>query len=706
MTRHLNLWLLLAAGLSAFPAAFAQAKPDYPPTPVRPVTDNYHGVAVVDPYRWLEDAISPEVVSWTAAQNEFTRKTLATFPGREKLRNKLQLPFSVTTLSSPQLFGKRLFYSKRSQLQNQPVIYCRDGSQGAALLALDPNGLSADGTVAMDWMHPSADGARIAYGTSSGGTERSTLHIRDVVSGSDLGDSVPNTQHCSLVWDPDNAGFSYSRHPARGEVPEGEDVFHAQIFHHTLGANPKTDVVVFAEGKRAIQEERAVTGSSDNKWVFVSASLDWAKNDLYVRANGSNEPFRTVAEGLDGQVNGDGFGGKLYLLTNVEAPRYHVVMVDPAAPGRAHWIEIIPEQTGVIDGMTIAGGRLVLRVTEAAVSHLKIFRLDGKLVGEVPLPAMGAINGVTGNPESADLYFDYRTFTQPATVYHYDLATRSLAALEKSESGIDASAYEVTQVFVTSTEGARVPMFLVHKKGLAMDGSRPTLLTGYGGFALTESPGFRATWIPWLDMGGVYADACLRGGNEYGRAWHQAGRLGKKQNVFDDFYACAQWLVDHKVTDRGHLAAEGGSNGGLLVGAALTQRPEMFKAVVCAVPLLDMLRFQLFSIGRYWTPEYGSSEDSTQFPWLRAYSPYQNVKAGTAYPATLFEASEGDYRVDPLHAKKMAALVQASTSGDAPILLRIESKAGHGQGKPTAKRIDEGVDILSFLLMQMGISLQ
>ncbi len=705
MIRQRNLWLLLTCGVLSLSASFSKAKPNYPGTPVRPVTDNYHGVSIVDPYRWIEDAANPEVVSWTAAQNEFTRQTLAGFGGREKLRNRLQLPFSVTTVSSPILFGKRLFYSKRSRLQNQPVIYCRDGAQGSSVLALDPNGLSSDGTVAMDWMHPSSEGARIAYGTSAGGTERSTLHVRDVVSGSDLAEAIPNTQHCSLVWDPDNKGFSYSRHPAKGEVPEGEDVFHAQIFHHTLGADPKSDPIVFAEGKRVIQEERAVSGSSDNKWVFVTTSLDWAKNDLYVRANGSSEPFRTVAEGLDGQVTGDAFGGKLYLLTNVDAPKFHVVTVDPAAPGKDHWIEIIPQQTGVIEGMTLAGDRLVLRVTEAAVAHLEIFRLDGKPVGEVPLPAMGAISTVAGNPESPDLYFDYRTFTQPTTVYHYELATRSLATLEKSESGIDASAYEVSQVFVASKDGTRVPMFLVHRKGLAMDGARPTLLTGYGGFAVTEDPTFRATWIPWLDMGGVYADACLRGGNEYGREWHEAGRLGRKQNVFDDFYACAQWLTDNKVTDRGHLAAEGGSNGGLLVGAALTQRPEMFKAIVCAVPLLDMLRFQLFSIGRYWTPEYGSSEDSTQFQWLRAYSPYQNVKSGTAYPATLFEASEGDYRVDALHAKKMAALVQASTSSDAPILLRIESKAGHGQGKPTGKRIEEGVDILSFLMMQMGMTL-
>jgi prolyl oligopeptidase len=699
----MSAWLTLLLALA--PQIAAAPRISYPESPVRDVPDTLHGRVLIDPYRWLEEDTTKAVQDWTAAQNALTRKVLDGFPGRALLEERLRNLYAIPVMSKPEVFGGRLFYSKRAGSQNQPLLLVRQTErQAAPRVVLDPNGLSADGTVALDWMFPSPDGSLIAYGTSASGSEKSTLKVRHVDSAEDLTERIEHTEFASVAWDPDAKGFLYTRHPARGQVPEGEEVFHERVYYHRLGDDPASDTLIFGGEGRPIQESRGVLTSSDRNWVFLETSLDWAKNDLYVRRSGSRDAFVPVAVGLDGNTHADAFGGRLYIRSNVHAPRYRILTADPAAPDSSNWKVLIPEQQGVIDEFAIVGGRIALAISEKAVSRLFLYGLDGSPIREVSLPTLGEVSDLAGEPGGKALYFVFTSFVYPAAVYRYDLERDTLEPLEKPTSDINASVFEAREDWVTSKDGTKVPIFVVHKKGVAMDGNRPTLLSGYGGFDISETPAFRPYVIPWLEAGGVYAQVCLRGGGEFGKEWHEAGRLERKQNVFDDFHAAAEWLVSTGITKPARLAGQGGSNGGLLVGAALTQRPELFGAIVCQVPLLDMIRYQRFSIARYWVPEYGSSEDTKQFEFLLAYSPYHNVKAGTRYPATLLTTAESDSRVAPLHARKMAALLQAKTGGDAPILLRVETKAGHGSGKPTSKRIAESVDILSFLMMRLGVS--
>jgi len=704
IARRMLAALLLCATVNA-PRPAAAAKPAYPPSQIQPVADTLHGTVLVDPYRWLEDGESDAVKRWSDAQNSFTRSVLDPYPGREALREKLRNLYSVTTTSEARVRGSRLFYSRHVGTQNQPVVMVREGS-GNARIALDPNTLASDGTVALDWMYLSPDGARFAYGTSAGGSEQSTLRVREIAAAgtpSDLAEAIPNTAHASVAWDPDGRGFLYTRHPAKGEVPAGEEVFHERVFHHRIGDDPAKDPVIFGGEGRPMQETRNVHLSSDRRWVFLELSTDWAKNDLLIRPAAGGE-FQPIATGLDGTVTGDSWDGVMYLVTNVGAPHYKVVRADPSHPGPDGWKDVVPEPKGVIDDFQIVGGKLALVIAENAVSRVMIYSLDGKLEREVALPTLGTVGGLAGDAAGHELYFGFTSFAFPNTLYRYDLQKHTLAPVESSTSPLRAADYVTRQEWFTSKDGTRVPLFLVHRKDLKMDGNRPTLITGYGGFNVSTTPAYHPDAFPWLDAGGVYASVCLRGGGEFGRAWHEAGRLEHKQNVFDDFHAAAEWLVKSGITRPERLAARGGSNGGLLMGAIETQRPELYGAIVCQAPLLDMIRYQNFLIARYWVPEYGSSEDPAQFRYLLAYSPYQNVHDGTHYPPTLFTTADEDSRVDPLHARKMAARLQAATSGDAPILIRIESKAGHGMGKPISKRIDEAVDVLSFLFMQLHVS--
>ncbi len=689
----------LMAGITS-----AGERPAPPPTPVRAVVDTLHGVPVTDPYRWLENASDPEVEVWQQAQNAYTQDVLAAWPGRARLTQSYQALFAVNTAIGAETAGKRIFLAKKDGLQNQPVLEMRTGTgESAGTIVLDPNTFSADGTTALDWNFPSPDGSLLAYGKSEGGSEHSTLYVRDVTTGKDLSEAIPNTQHSSVVWDADGKGFTYSRHPAKGEVPAGEEVFHEQIFHHKLGDDWKSDAMVWSGDGAPIQEVRQATGSSDHKWVFLTTTTDWAKNDLYVRPAGSTAAFTPLAKGKDGNIGGDAVRGTFYLLTNIDTPRYHVVKTTLGPDGPAAWTEVVPEQKGVIQAMQVVNDHLVLTIAENALSRIAIYDLAGKWVKDVPLPTLGTADGVRGEPDGKQFFFRFASYTYPSMVYRYDFASGRVTPLEKRDLPFAPADYVTEQVWATSKDGTKVPMFVVHKKGLKLDGERPTILFGYGGFNVSETPEFRAAIFPWLDNGGVWCDANLRGGGEFGRAWHEAGRLARKQNVFDDYYACAEWLIANHYTKTARLATHGGSNGGLLVGAAITQRPDLWGAAVCEVPLLDMLRYQNFSIARYWVPEYGSSEDADQFKFLLAYSPYQNVKKGTAYPPTLFTAGAEDSRVDALHARKMCALVQASSSGPGPYLLRVESKAGHGQGKPTAKRIESAVDVYGFLMQQFGM---
>ncbi|HTM58251.1 MAG TPA: hypothetical protein VL123_07535, partial [Candidatus Udaeobacter sp.] len=481
---------LLLVFLWSAPCPANAARPSYPASPMHEVADTLQGQVVVDPFRWLEKGDSPETAAWAEAQNALTRSTLDAIPGRDALRSKLTRLYAITTTTAPRVHGSRVFLTRHTGSQNQPVIEVLE--KGAApRVVLDPNPLAADGTIALDWLYPSPDGARIAYGTSPGGSEHSTLHVRDVATGRDLAEVIPETEHASVAWDPDGTGFLYTRHPSRGQVPPGEEVYHEQVYHHRLGENVASDPLVFSEQGRDIHEVRNVSLSSDSRFAFLTLTLDWAKNDLFVRRAGSDAAFAPVAVGLDGRVSGDAFGGRLYLLTNVGAPRYRIVSVDPATPGPDHWRDVVPQRAGVIRDMAIVGGRLAVHVMENASSRLRLFTLAGALESEIALPALGTVSDLSADPGGQDLYFAFTSFTYPSAVYRFNLPGKQLGRLEKDDAIVRPGDYEIRQEWATSKDGTHVPLFIVHRRGLAMDGQRPTWLTGYGGFDVSETPAFR-----------------------------------------------------------------------------------------------------------------------------------------------------------------------------------------------------------------------
>jgi prolyl oligopeptidase len=587
------------------------------------------------------------------------------------------------------------------------VLLVREGVHEADRPLVDVNKMSADGTVALDWWFPSEDGKYVAYGTSPSGSEESTLHIIETATGNLLSDIIERTRFSSLSWKKDDSGFYYTRHPKKGEVPAGEEVYHVKVFYHALGSDSARDPLIFGEGRNAQDIPTVQLSDDSDRWLLINVFEGWAKSELYLLDTQSNAPPLELTQGKTALYSGEILHGKLYIVTNEGASHYRVMTADTASPRRENWTELIPENTAVLQNLGIVGGKLLGQYQKNASSLLRMFALDGKELGEIPLPAIGTVSGIGGKWDRSEAFFDFQSFTVPPSVYQFDPAVRATVLWDQVKAPLDPSAYEVNQVWYASKDGTKVPMFVFHKKGLALNGKNPTLLTGYGGFNVSLTPVFVPSRFLWLDHGGVFAVANLRGGAEFGEDWHRAGMLDKKQNVFDDFVAAAEYLISQKYTDREHLSIQGGSNGGLLMGAAFTQRPDLFRAVVCQVPLLDMLRYQNFQIAKLWVAEYGSADDPKQFDFIYAYSPYQHVKAGTEYPSILFMTADTDTRVDPMHAKKMAALMQAEAangkSRTRPILLRIETKAGHGAGKPLTKQIEEGVDVYSYLFWQLGV---
>ncbi len=681
-----------------------------PATRVEPVDEIFHGEHVPDPYRWLEDGGSPDVQAWTAAQNGYTSAVLGAVPGRQAIERRLTELLSVGWVGVPEPRGGRLFYQRRDGTQNQPVLYVREEPEGAERPLIDPNALSAAGTIALDWYFPSPGGRLLAYGLSSDGSEQSTLYVLDVDSGERLPDTIDRTRHISLAWLPDGSGFFYSRLPAPGSVPAGEEPYHRRVYRHRLGDDPDADALVWSE-RRDMRESPSVEVSDDGRWLLLIVELGWDQADVYLRD--LHDPaggWITVAEDVPALFTGEIYGDTLYLATNLDAPRSRVLAVPLADPRRERWREVVPEQPdAILEGARIAGGRLALSYMVNAQSRLELCALDGGEREEIALPGIGSVTGLGAERYGAELYIGYTSFTVPAAVYRRELASGAQREWAAVAGGIDPAAIDVRQVWYGSTDGARVSMFIVAPKGVALDGERPVLLTGYGGFNISLTPAYSAATVFWLEQGGVFAQPNLRGGGEYGEEWHRAGMLEQKQHTFDDFIAAAEWLLREGYTRPERLAIRGGSNGGLLVGAATTQRSDLFRAAVCAVPLLDMLRFHRFLIAQLWTTEYGSAEQPEQYRWLRAYSPYHHVKQGTRYPAVLFTTAESDSRVDPLHARKMAALLQRATGAppdERPVLLRVETQAGHGQGKPLAKTIEEQTDIWSFLCAQLGVEVR
>jgi len=700
----------------------AAAPPAPPKAQAKPVVDMYHGTKVTDNYRWLEDGNSPETQKWVADEMAYTRALLDPLPGRDAIHKRLTELLSIGSITAPLIGGKHYFYTKREGMQNQPILYVREGLNGTDRVLVDANALAADGTIALDWYQPSENGKYVAYGTSPSGSEMSTLHIIETKTGTVLPDTIERTRAASIAWTLDNSGFYYTRYPKKGDVPEGQEMYNRHVFYHQLGDDPaQEDKPIFGEGRDA-EDWPNVHLSNDGRWLLIQVSQGWTKSELFLMDVKKGTPPTRVTTGKNFLYGAEVYNDKLYITTNEDAPRYRVFVADAGNYDREAWKELIPQTDAVLQGTAVFGGKLFAQYEQNASSQLKLFDLDGKKISDITLPAIGTVFGSGGRWDRDEAFFGFQSFTTPPSIYRVELAPIKIKADDHSESSaigqtslwtkvdapsIDPSGYNVNQEWFTSKDGTRVPMFVVHKKGVAKNGKNPTLLTAYGGFNVSLTPSFSRTAYLWMEHGGIYAVANLRGGAEFGEDWHRAGMLDKKQNVFDDMIAAAEHLIAEKYTDKNHLAIQGGSNGGLLMGAMMTQRPDLFRAVVCQVPLLDMLHYQDFQIAKLWIPEYGTSEDAEQFKWLYAYSPYHHVKAGTEYPAILFMTADTDTRVDPMHAKKMAALMQAEAKNGAsrtrPILLRIESKAGHGAGKPVTKQIEEFTDVYSFLFWQLAV---
>jgi prolyl oligopeptidase len=677
--------------------------PIYPASRTSDTVDVLHGESIPDPYRWLEESDSDEVRSWTEAQNALTAAYLAEAPARPAIRTRLESLLTIGALGTPTPVKGRYFYQLREGTQNQPVLYVREGLHGPDRVLIDPNTLDAAGTTALDWLFPSEDGRLMAYGLSQNGSEESELRILDVTTGADLPDRISRTRAASVAWLPDASGFYYTRYPESGTVPDGEDAYHRAVYYHALGTSPDEDPLVF---KPAAKEHwPGVDLSPDGRWLVLQVARTFDATDLYLLDREGSGGLVAVARDLPYTFEGQVIDGKMYLRTNFEAPNFRLYLVDPTAPAQSGWRELVPTRSdAVLDGVMVLKRHLALSYLERATSRLRLADRQGALLQELVLPALGSVFGWGGEPDGEELLYGFSSFTVPPSIYRVDLSSTTTTLWRRVEApGIAPENYTVEQVTYQSKDGTPVTMFVVRRRDVMPDGDRPTYLTGYGGFNISMTPSFSRSILLWLERGGVLAIPNLRGGGEYGEDWHQGGMLAQKQNSFDDFIAAAEWLIESGWTRAERLAAAGGSNGGLLMGAVLTQRPALFRAVVVQVPLLDMLRYHRFLIARLWIPEYGSAEDAEQFRWLRAYSPYHHVRPGTGYPAVLLATAESDTRVDPLHARKMTARLQAATGSDRPILLRLESRAGHGAGKPIAKVLDELTDTWSFVFAELGV---
>ena len=698
---------LFAAALFAGDSSAPTATAAPPKVPVHVVEDTIYGHTIADPYRWLENSDSPETQQFVHDELAYTRSILDPLPLRDQIHKRLTDLMSIGAIGTPQIGGPYYFYTRREGTQNQPVLLVREGSNGKDRALVDPNQMSSDGTTAMDWWYPSDDGKFVAYGISNSGSEQSVLHVVETATGKVLPDTIDRTRFGGVAWKKDNSGFYYNRNPRKGDVPAGEEVYHVKTFYHALGSDPATDKLFFGEGLGAQEIPSVQFADDDGRWLLIKVFVTYVKSELYLHDLKAGTPPVKITNDKEAIYDGEIFRGKIYITSNEDAPRFRMFVADVGHPQREHWSEAIPQSDAILQNISVVGEKLVGLYEKNASSQLKLFELSGKPMADVPLPTIGSVAGLGGKWDRKEMFFGFQSFIVPPTIYRYDLDDRKTSLWDKVHSSIDPSAYEVHQEWFTSKDGTRVPMFLFHKKGIERNGKNPTLLTGYGGFNISLTPQFVPDRFVWLEHGGIFAVANLRGGSEFGEEWHRAGMLGHKQNVFDDFIAASEYLVAQKYADKDHLAIRGGSNGGLLMGAMITQRPDLFKVVVCQVPLLDMLRYQNFLIAKLWVPEYGSADDPKQFDWLYAYSPYHHVKPGTEYPSILFMTADSDSRVDPMHAKKMAALMQAEAangqSRERPILLRIEPKAGHGVGKPISKQIEELTDINSFLFWQLGV---
>jgi prolyl oligopeptidase len=684
-----------------------QPRLNYPVARMDDVVENYHGTPVADPYRWLEDTTAPETQAWVAAQQRLTQAFLENIPARELIKARLSELWNYPRLSVPFKAGTRYFFTRNDGLQNQDVLYMQQGLEGEPIEILNPNHLSEDGTVALVNQSYSHDGMLLAYGLSRHGSDWQEIRVRQIDAGQDHAEVLQWCKFTRLAWTHDNAGFFYSGYALPGGEPAPADQPVHRLYWHTVGTPQADDRLVYERPDRPELHFNPLI-SEDGQYIVLYV---WhgaiPQNRIYYRAVHHDGTFIRLLDDADAYYAFVGNVGHVcYFLTNLHAPQGRIIAIDLDHPAREHWREILPPQADVIDFARLINDQLTVVFMHDAQHQLKLYTRDGVFVRTITLPMPGSIVGISGKCDEPEMFVGVQAFLHPTTIVRYDFTADALHPFHRPALSFDASVYETQQVFYTSTDGTRVPMFLTHRKGLRRDGEHPTLLYGYGGFAVNLTPFFAASALVWLEQGGIFAVANLRGGSEYGEAWHQAGMLANKPQVFDDFIAAAEWLIRERYTSSDQLAILGRSNGGLLVAACMLQRPDLFGAVVCGVPVTDMLRYHRFTAGRFWVPEYGNAEtDPEHFRFLYAYSPLHNVRRGVTYPPTLITTGDTDDRVVPSHALKFAATLQAADAGQHPILLRVDIKAGHGLGKPVAKLLEEQADIYAFLCHTLRITL-
>ncbi len=672
-----------------------------PATRRQAIVEALYGTQVADPYRWLEDAGDAAVQAWMSRQDRHTRRQLGTIPARRDIAAALRPLFYYDAVSAPARRGNRSFYSRRHADKEKAIAYWREGDDGPEQVLFDPNAMSEDGSVSLGTWAPCHDGVRVAYALRENAADEATLHIRDVATGRDLPDVIEGAKYAEPAWTPDGEGFYYTYLPTDPSIPVDERPGHAEVRYHELGTDPGSDPVIYPRTGSA-QTFLSPSLSRDGRLLTITVSHGWNATDVYVRdLTRPADDFRPLVAGVDAIYWVTAFEGRLFILTNEGAPRYRVFRADADAPQREAWREIVPESDATIEAVRVIGGRLVLSYLRNAASELEIRTLDGDVVRTIDLPGIGTVDSVVGTEVDDTMYYAYSSFVEPTRIVRTSVAHGGADEWARVSLPVDTDAYVVDQVFYESRDGTRISMFVIRRRDVdACDGDRPTILYGYGGFNVSLTPAFSPALPVWLDRGGIYAIPNLRGGGEYGEDWHKAGMGDSKQNVFDDFIAAAEYLIAAGYTRPERLAIRGGSNGGLLVGAAMTQRPELFGAVVCAVPLLDMLRYHLFGSGRTWIPEYGSAENEPDFRVLHAYSPYHRVDPARTYPPLLMLSADSDDRVDPMHARKFVAAVQ---HGGSDALLRIERQAGHGGADMVVQQIEQTADAYAFLCDRLGV---
>ncbi len=697
--------ILIPILLAALSCGQVSKKISYPATPRVQQSDDYFGKKVSDPYRWLEDDRSSETAQWVSEENKITFAYLDKIPFRKKIRERISTLWNFPRFSPPSKEGKYYSFYKNDGMQNQSILYFQEGLGGNPKILIDPNKLSADGTVALTHAGFSKDQRYLAFGTSRAGSDWQQFQIMETQTGKVLDDLVKWNKFSGAAWR--GNGFFYTRfeEPGKGSELSGKNE-NCRVYYHTLGTDQNKDSLVYEDREHPARAfSPGVT--DDGRFLIISAWETTTGVNLYIKDLEKKEKnFTSLADNFEDDYSViDNIGGKLLMMTGRNAPRKKVVLIDPAHPEEKNWKEVIPQSGDVLESVARAKDKLICKYLRDACSRLQVFSLEGKSENEITLPTLGTVSAINAHAEDSLVFYSFTSFTFPTTIYSYNIVTKTSSVFRKAAIDFDPEAYETKQVFFNSKDGTKVPMFIVHRKGMEMNGKNPAFLYSYGGFNISLTPDFRVERLALLENGGIFAEPNIRGGGEYGEEWHKAGTLCRKQNVFDDFIAAAEYLIKEKYTSHDMLAIHGRSNGGLLVGAVMTQRPDLAKVAIPTVGVLDMLRYHLFTIGAAWASDYGRSDNKEQFECLYRYSPLQNVKE-TGYPATLVTTGDHDDRVVPAHSFKFAATLQEKQQGDNPVLIRIDVNAGHGAGKPTSKVIEEWADIWSFMFYNMGMKVK